>query len=55
MVYEEKVLSGYDIQPLQAVGWEGILHFMLLDSLIIQIVCIRSRKIYPTHKHYILF
>ena len=53
MVYEEKVLSGYDIQPLQAVGWEGILHFMLLDSFIIQII--RSRKIYPTHKHYILF
>ena len=26
MVYEEKVLSGYDIQPLQAVGWEGILY-----------------------------
>ena len=26
MVYEEKVLSGYDIQPLQAVGWEGIWH-----------------------------
>ena len=23
MVYEEKVLSGYNIAPLQAVGWEG--------------------------------
>ena len=35
MVYEEKVLSGYDIQPLQAVGWEGILHFMLQHFFII--------------------
>ena len=26
MVYEEKVLSGYEIAPLQAVGWEGIYH-----------------------------
>ena len=23
MVYEEKVLTDYDIAPLQAVGWEG--------------------------------
>ena len=23
MVYEEKILTKYDIAPLQAVGWEG--------------------------------
>jgi len=28
MVYEEKILTGYDIAPLQAVGWEGFWGFV---------------------------
>ncbi|XP_077302563.1 transport and golgi organization 9 [Arctopsyche grandis] len=30
MVYEEKYVSGLDIAPLQAVGWEGVFGFFIL-------------------------
>merc|ERR1740124_1150607 len=35
MVYEEKVLSGYDIQPLQAVGWEGFWGFCGMTTCLV--------------------
>uniref|UniRef100_A0A1B6GK29 EamA domain-containing protein n=1 Tax=Cuerna arida TaxID=1464854 RepID=A0A1B6GK29_9HEMI len=33
MVYEEKFVSSKDINPLQAVGWEGIFGFVILGFL----------------------
>lgn len=33
MVVEEKFVSGQDIPPLQAVGWEGIFGFTVLSLL----------------------
>lgn len=35
MVIEEKFLSKYDVQPLQAVGWEGVFGFTVLSLLLI--------------------
>jgi len=35
MVYEEKVLSNYDIQPLQAVGWEGFWGFCGMTTALV--------------------
>lgn len=35
MVIEEKFLSKYNVQPLQAVGWEGVFGFCVLSLLMI--------------------
>lgn len=35
MVVEEKIISGHDIPPLQAVGWEGIFGFVGMCIIII--------------------
>ena len=34
-VYEEKVLSSYDIAPLQAVGWEGLYGLIIMSVLLV--------------------
>ena len=34
-VYEEKVLSCYDIEPLQLAGWEGLYGLMAISVLIV--------------------
>ena len=34
-VYEEKILINYDVNPLLAVGWEGIFGFSMLSILLI--------------------
>ncbi|CAH0716709.1 unnamed protein product, partial [Brenthis ino] len=35
MVYEEKYVSGLNIPPLQAVGWEGVFGFSVLSVLLV--------------------
>ncbi|OWR41967.1 solute carrier family 35 member F6 [Danaus plexippus] len=35
MVYEEKFVSGLNIPPLQAVGWEGVFGFSMLSVLLV--------------------
>ncbi|XP_059059735.1 solute carrier family 35 member F6 [Achroia grisella] len=35
MVYEEKYVSGLNIPPLQAVGWEGVFGFSVLSGLLV--------------------
>lgn len=35
MVYEEKYVSGLNIAPLQAVGWEGVFGFTVLSFLLV--------------------
>ena len=45
MVYEEKILTGYDIAPLQAVGWEGKYIFLPYQRICaIEILVTFSRK-----------
>ena len=34
MVYEEKYVTRYDVPPLLAVGWEGILGLITLSLLL---------------------
>ena len=34
-VYEEKVLSSYDIAPLQAVGWEGLYGLIIMSVVLV--------------------
>lgn len=41
MVIEEKFVSGLDIPPLQAVGWEGVFGFSVLTSLLVPMYFIR--------------
>ena len=35
MIVEEKYVSGSNVSPLQAVGWEGIFGFIVLSLLLI--------------------
>ncbi|CAB3259042.1 unnamed protein product [Arctia plantaginis] len=35
MVYEEKYVSGLNIPPMQAVGWEGVFGFSVLSVLLV--------------------
>ncbi|XP_053624043.1 solute carrier family 35 member F6 [Plodia interpunctella] len=35
MVYEERYVSGLNIPPLQAVGWEGVFGFSVLSCLLV--------------------
>nr|XP_023027987.1 solute carrier family 35 member F6 [Leptinotarsa decemlineata] len=42
MVVEEKFVSGQDIPPLQAVGWEGLFGFVVLGLLQIPFYFIRA-------------
>jgi hypothetical protein len=34
-VYEEKILVNYDVNPLLAVGWEGLFGFSMLSILLV--------------------
>jgi len=34
-VYEERILVNYDVNPLLAVGWEGIFGFSMLSILLV--------------------
>ena len=34
-VYEEKILVNYDVNPLLAVGWEGLFGFSVLSILLV--------------------
>lgn len=42
MVVEEKFVSGQNIPPLQAVGWEGMFGFLVLGFLQIPFYYIRA-------------
>lgn len=35
MIVEEKMVSGSNVSPLQAVGWEGIFGFSVLSFLLV--------------------
>ncbi|XP_071840120.1 solute carrier family 35 member F6-like [Apostichopus japonicus] len=45
MVIEEKFLSKYNVQPLQAVGWEGIFGFTVLSILLVPFYFIQLKAI----------
>merc|ERR1719153_534610 len=44
MVYEEKVVSKYNVPALQAVGWEGTFGFLTLATLLIPFYFIPAGK-----------
>lgn len=42
MIVEEKYVSGRNVSPLQAVGWEGIFGFSVLSLLLIPMYFIKG-------------
>ena len=41
-VYEEKMLSSYDIEPLQAVGWEGFYGLIIMSIVLVPLSYINT-------------
>lgn len=52
MVYEEKVIGGHNVHPLEAVGWEGIFGFLFLGLLLVPFYYIDAGAFseLPTHR-----
>lgn len=44
MIVEEKFVSGSNVSPLQAVGWEGIFGFSVLSVLLVPMYFIHVGK-----------
>jgi len=51
MVYEEKVVSKYNVPALQAVGWEGTFGFLTLATLLIPFYFIPAGKFGHNPRH----
>lgn len=42
MVVEEKFVSGHNVSPLQAVGWEGAFGAIILSALLVPMYFIKT-------------
>lgn len=52
MIVEEKFVSGSNVSPMQAVGWEGIFGFSTLSLLLIPMYFIKiDSDIFPKPDH----
>jgi hypothetical protein len=51
MVVEEKFVTGLDIPPLQAIGWEGVFGFVVLGLLQIPFYFIKAGPPFTSNPH----